>query len=158
MNQYAVRNIKPKKRKNTMFYLGLKEKKEVILECGDSALVMYEFYISKGGMKDYMFSDKKTGMALGWNESKVKRIRLKLEKHRYIKTLTFKNPKGKFIVTYLSKENVSETEQKSFKESEVISPRSNLVLFDATSEPDIIQEPEDINPFGSNTEIKSDKQ
>jgi len=126
MIQYSIRNIKPKKRKQTMHYLTIKEKKEVILECGDAALIMYEFYISKGGAKDYQFIDSKTSAALGWDISKAKRIRLKLEKHKYVKTLTFSNKKGKYVVTYIGKENTSGTDGKGFIHSEI--SENNMIV------------------------------
>ena len=120
MVEYSIRSLKPKKRKTTMIYLSIKEKKEVILECGDSALIMYDFYISKGGARDYQFSDGKTATALGWDERKAQRIRLKLEKSKYIKTIPFRNGKKLHIVTYLGKENVTASTKENFVETQVI--------------------------------------
>ena len=120
MSQYSVRNIKPKKRRMSMYYLTIKEKKDVMVECGDASLIMYEFYISKGGAQDYQFSDNKTANTLGWDISKAKRIRLKLEKADYIFTRTYSDKKGKFIVTYLGKDNTQHAKQPDFIDNEIL--------------------------------------
>lgn len=95
-----------------MHYLTEKEKKEVILECGDSALILIDYYISKGNIPNYEFNDSKTGYALGWKKEKVQRHRLLLEKNGYLYTKLFKASDGDRIInTYIGKENVLKGKQ-----------------------------------------------
>jgi len=106
--QYSVRTLKPKRKRTISVYLTSSEKKELITECGDAALILYEHYIAKAGLRDYKYTDSKNAFALGWEPSKAKRIRLKLEKANYLKTIVYRNKQGNYTVTYIGKENVLE--------------------------------------------------
>lgn len=83
-------------------YLTMDEKREVIRECGDSAVILYEFYVSKQNTKDYDFSDSKASRAIGWSREKVQRIRLKLEKYSYFKRVKDHNT----YIFYIGKDAV----------------------------------------------------
>lgn len=89
-------------RKATKMYLRLQDKKEVMTKCGDAALILYEFYVSKAGTPDYSFSDELAAKALGWSVQKVKRTRLILTKSNFFKQVQGKlNDGRKITVTYL---------------------------------------------------------
>ena len=95
-------------RKATKMYLRLQDKKEVMDKCGDAALILYEFYVSKAGTPDYPFSDDLAAKALGWNVHKIKRNRLALAKSNYFKQINGKlNDGRKVTVTYLEPEYIA---------------------------------------------------
>ena len=102
---YITKSIKGKAKRTGMYYLTLEEKREVMTDCGDSAVILYEFYISKGGVDDYDFSDGKAGRALGWTDSKVQRIRLVLEKKHFFRKLKDHNT----WIVYIGKDQVDKS-------------------------------------------------
>lgn len=88
-------------------YLRLKDKTEVMEKCGDAALILYEFYISKSGVPEYAFTDESAAKALNWNIHKVKRNRLSLIKNNYFKQVNGTlNDGRKVTVTYLEPEYI----------------------------------------------------
>ena len=92
----------------TYAYLTEKERREVILDVGDNALILYEHYINKGNIKDYEFTDLKNANALGWKESKAKRLRWILQQNGYIHTAVFTHSTTRRVThTYIGKDNVT---------------------------------------------------
>lgn len=87
-----------------MAYLTSSQKLEVLKEAGDTGFILYDFYVSKGNTPEYEYTDVKSGRALGWLPSKVKRVRLLLEKLGYIYTEKSRNI---LTVTHIGKANVN---------------------------------------------------
>ncbi len=106
-------NTKPRYQKSTRraskMFLRLKDKTEVMENCGDAALILYEFYISKAGAPNYAFTDAQASDALNWNIHKIQQNRLKLTKHDYFKQVNGKLNDGRRVtVTYLEPELIRE--------------------------------------------------
>ena len=76
--------IKANNRRNTLVYLSLEQKKEIFKECNGTALFLFEFYLSKSGIVNYVYDDFSVANALEWSESTVKSNRLKLERAGYV--------------------------------------------------------------------------
>jgi len=86
MDYYTTRTLdRNNKREPRSKYMNWGQKKEVIKDINEVALVLLEFYYSKAGMTDYEYSDKQVARALDWSVSKVRDYRLKLEKANYFK-------------------------------------------------------------------------
>lgn len=109
MCAYAVKPRYQKTlKKATKMYLRLQDKVAVMNECGEAALILYEFYISKAGTPNYSFSDKAAGNSLNWDLQKVQRNRLKLVKAKYFKQVSGKLSDGrKVVITYLDPELIN---------------------------------------------------
>jgi len=105
---YIAKNIKQSRRKTIMAYLTAAQRKEAILDVGDAGCLLFEYYVSKGSTPEFAFTDFKTGRALGWKESKAKRIRLLLEKEGYL--YVEKTP-NVLVVTHIGKKNVLEAKE-----------------------------------------------
>lgn len=96
-------------RGSTRMYLTLQDKVEVMAQCGDSAMILYEYYVSKGGKDNYSFSDELVAKALHWKIRKVKTYRLKLVANNYFKQMSGRFSSGKkFTVTYLDPVEIRE--------------------------------------------------
>jgi len=109
--EYPTR-VKRSKKKVTTMYLTQQEKRELIKECGDAALILFEFYLSKAGAPDYQYTDEKSGIALGWSTRKSKDVRLKLTKTGYFYEATARYGDGRHVTTtYLKKETVRDVEE-----------------------------------------------
>ena len=89
-------------------YLKSEDRKKVIVELGDAEFILYDYYVSKGNIPDFSYSDMKSGLALGWKKDKVQRIRLKLEKAGYLRTVRDHNT----IIVYIGKLRVEESKEK----------------------------------------------
>ena len=106
-------STKPKTQKSnrraTKVYLLQKERQDLMKECGDAALILYEYYLSKAGVPLYSFADEIVAPKLGWNIYKVKKNRLKLIKSNYFRQVSGRlNDGRKVTVTYLDKEEVAD--------------------------------------------------
>ena len=89
-------------RKATKMYLTLADKVALMTECGDAAMILYEFYISKAGVAGYTYADATVSFALKWSTSKVKKNRLRLIKAGYFKQVSGKLSDNRLIThTYL---------------------------------------------------------
>ena len=102
----AVFQCKPKRqtkiKNGTYNYLHLQDKIDVMKACGDPALILYEFYLSKSGTPDYTFDDESVARAISWNKSKVKKYRLKLTTENYFLQRKGKlNDGARITITYL---------------------------------------------------------
>ena len=96
-------------RKSNMYMLTEEERKEMLVTLGDSAVILYEFYLRKAGYSDYSFKDTDAAKKLAWDISKVQRTRLKLVKAGWFYQSTGKLTNNKKItVTYLGKKCVNE--------------------------------------------------
>ena len=99
-------------RKASKVYLKLEDKREIMSDIGDAALILFEYYLSKSGTPNFDYSDKKAANALGWTIRKVLDVRLKLTKAGYFLQRKGKYNDGSLIVTtYLGKEEVSKTKE-----------------------------------------------
>jgi hypothetical protein len=130
--EYNTRTLKQKqKRGATTVYLKNTDKKALIKECGDAACLLFEYYLSKSGIKDFEYTDAKSAYALGWTERKVRSVRGKLTKAKYYaqRTATYAD-KRKVITTYLGKEQVNQLPE---KEAVDRSPKDNVETEEVTT-------------------------
>jgi hypothetical protein len=112
--EYNVFPLKQKKNRGaTKVYLTLKDKVEIMKECGDASLILFDFYLTKtsymnGTEKGYDYmDDAKTAKSLGWSKFKVRDNRQKLMKNNWMKIVKGRYNNGKKIIkTFLGKEVV----------------------------------------------------
>jgi len=98
--------------------LPLAAKVEIMNNCGDAALILYEFYLYKGNLEGYTFSDEEVAKELDWNVYKVAKNRRKLIKHEYFLQVHGKfSDKRKITVTYFDSKNIHEILLQKEKES-----------------------------------------
>jgi len=89
---YNTSGLRQSRKKGaTNMFLTMKQKVEIMKLCGDSALILMEFYLSKAGTPNYAYSDEIASKALGWDSSKVKRHRQRLQNSKW-----FRQDKGKY--------------------------------------------------------------
>lgn len=68
------------------------EQKAVIIKaCGEPAVILYEFYLSKANEDTYVHTDKKNARVFGWTIAKARVVRLKLEKAGWFKHIKTRN-------------------------------------------------------------------
>lgn len=90
-------------------YVSTAERKELIQEINGDAYILYEYYVSKAGIDNFEYSDKRSARTLGWKERKAKDIRLRLTKKHWYHQATGKLSNGQKIkITFLGKEAVNE--------------------------------------------------
>jgi len=71
--------VKPKSRiRGGKVYLSNEERSTLISKLGDAGYILCEFYYSKYGVPDYLYSDISAARALGWSIRKVQRTRIGL--------------------------------------------------------------------------------
>jgi len=109
MCNYITKSLKQKsKRRPTNMYLKLEDKRKMMSECGDASVILFEYYLSKAGIEEFMYTDRKTAIALGWSIRKVEETRKKLTRAGYFFQQRGKyNAGAKIVTTYLGKEVVS---------------------------------------------------
>jgi len=112
-SDYDEIQVQCKKQDKAMYikyYLSNRERKELIAACGDSACLLYEFYLrmaSKTGPEPDDFADSNAAKYFGWDIQKAKRNRLKLVKAKWFETANFKYfDKRKGISFYVGKDSV----------------------------------------------------
>ncbi len=96
-----------RKRSATAIYLTTSQKVQIMKQCSDSALILYEFYLSKAAAPGYAFEDSKVAAALGWHISKVSRLRQQLTREGYFMRHTVAGL-GKGVLTILDPELIRE--------------------------------------------------
>jgi len=101
-NEVSIRN----KRKTIMYYLTQKEKNEVIKECGITAMVLYEYFISKALSKIDLSSDDTTAKSLAISQRTITRNRLTLTKHNYYYRVKISGKTDAVVINYIGKEAV----------------------------------------------------
>ncbi|NOQ31818.1 MAG: hypothetical protein GQ570_11910 [Helicobacteraceae bacterium] len=77
-----------------MIYLTMEQKREVMSQCKETGLVLLEYYLSKAGTPNFEYTDEKSAIALGWDISKVSRVRRILEKEDLYKRELFSSKSG----------------------------------------------------------------
>lgn len=106
-------NVKLPPKKTSIYlkyYLSESERKELIDSIGDSAVLLFEYYVRLASVGDQTITDKKTSEYFGWTTYKAKRIRLALIKNGWFKESSYtldKHRKG--VSYYLGKEAVAQT-------------------------------------------------
>jgi len=105
---------KTKKIRTQNIYLTWKEKVKLMKECGDAAVILLEFYMSKAGLPGYVYSDEKSAKSLDWTIHKVKKVRLKLQRANYynLEIISDYRRKVKSKMFYLGKDAVLNSLQK----------------------------------------------
>lgn len=98
---------KQNRRKMTFNYLTINEIKEVSNICGDSAVVLLEYYLSRAGTPKFEYTDEKSAKALGWTKKKTQRNRLILTENNWYREARGKYYDGrKFKTCYIGKRAV----------------------------------------------------
>jgi len=110
VHTYVTKSLYQKLVKSpTKMYLRQKDKADIMEKCGDAALILYEFYLSKGGLDTYAFLDKDAARAMRWNIYKVAKNRRKLVEQNYFLQINTKfADKRKITVTYLDPKLIHE--------------------------------------------------
>jgi len=105
---YVCKPLRQSKRKSSTFtYLTLAQKIAIMKACSDSALILYEYYLSRSGLDDYGFEDAKVARSLEWDESKVRRIRRQLTRQHYFYQTKSTDPNGvRTVVTHLDHDRI----------------------------------------------------
>ena len=80
------------------------QKKEVVADINEIALMLLEFYYSKAGF-DYEFEDAQVAKALDWTVKKVSDNRRRLEKAGYFKKEITRNSKSSTLNVLIGKES-----------------------------------------------------
>lgn len=106
-------NMQVKKQDNafyTKYYLNGNERREIITVCGDSACLLYEYYLRLAAIEDVVITDEDAANYFSWSIQKVQKTRLKLEKAGWYKSVRYTLTDGrKGITYYIGKEAVSKT-------------------------------------------------
>lgn len=71
------------KNRDRSMYIPKDERIQVMRDVGDSALILYEFYVTRATRDGYQFTDSDAAENLGWTERKVQKMRLKLTQSHY---------------------------------------------------------------------------
>lgn len=98
----TTESIRQSRRKNTMVYLTLAQKREVVNLVNEAGLYLLDFYLSKSGVPQYEFTDEKTAKAVGWTVKKTADYRRKLEHADLFRQETYGSGEKKAIVTYIA--------------------------------------------------------
>lgn len=87
-------------------YLSWENKVEVMRECGDSAALLFEYYVDNAYKDNYAYPDKEIASTLGWPERKVQKLRLDLTKHKYFLKRTFRSGDDTMVHYFIGKTEV----------------------------------------------------
>ena len=60
------------------------ERRNLMRDCGDAALCLFEYYLRVAAMNDVIFSDEGAAEYFDWDKQKAQRVRLKLEKAGWV--------------------------------------------------------------------------
>jgi hypothetical protein len=99
---YTTENLRTSRKKTTMAYLTLAQKREVVNLINEAGLYLLDFYISKGSVPQYEYTDARTALAIGWNLKKVADYRRKLESVDLFRQEVYGSGEHKAVVTYLA--------------------------------------------------------
>ena len=99
---YNTSTLKQSKRKNTMVYLTIAQKREVVRLVNEAGLYLLEFYLSKANVPQYEYTDEKTSKALGWSITKTADYRRRLEKVDLYKQDIYGTGEKKAIITTIA--------------------------------------------------------
>jgi hypothetical protein len=99
---YTTEVIRQSRRKNTMTYLTLAQKREVVKLINEMALYLLDFYLSKAGVPQYEYTDEKTANAIGWSLKKVSEYRRKLEANDLFRQESYGSGEHKAVITYVA--------------------------------------------------------
>ena len=109
LRSLEYRTVTAKAKQKKYMYLTLENKKTIITECGDAALILLDYFYLKANVPNFKHTDEKASYSLGWSTRKAKDIRLKLTKAGYFHQATARYPDGrKITTTYLGKDSVKE--------------------------------------------------
>ena len=95
---------------HSKFEVSKKEREDILSNLGDSALLLYQFYLRMASIPDASMEDSDAAIYLLWNIRKVRRIRKQLENEGYFRKITYRANSGKKVCTYyISKESVDKS-------------------------------------------------
>jgi len=133
LTEYSTSTLRHSTKKGgTQVYLTWKQKSELMAECGDASLILFEYYLSRAGYMDKTDKgfnyrdDSKPAKVLGWTTSKVEKTRQRLMKNNWMKIQTgrFSNNK-KIVRTTLGKDLV--LKENKIDEISITSVSSDLI-------------------------------
>ena len=92
--------------KKTSYYYTIAEKKEIMSECNEQALILIEYMMDSKNTTP--LTDEAMSNSLGWSKQKIQRTRLMLEEHGYFCKENYTTRDGKKLFKYyIGKEVVS---------------------------------------------------
>ena len=80
-----------------MSYLRMEDKRNIIKECNDSAVILFEYYLSKADIDSFEYTDEKD-------------VRLKLQKTGCYLQRSEELRDGSIVITYLGKDSYTNRE------------------------------------------------
>ena len=94
---------------HTKYEVNRKEREDILHNIGDSAFMLYQYYLRMAAIQDSFMEDSDASAYFGWAIRKVARNRKALEKAGYFKRIAYSSACGKKSITYyLTKERVAE--------------------------------------------------
>lgn len=85
---------------HTKYEVTSKERKNILINLGDSSLLLYQFYLRMAAIPDASMEDVAAAEYLFWSIRKVRSIRKRLEKSGYFRKIIYKASSGKKTITY----------------------------------------------------------
>jgi len=117
MQNYEIVVRFPRKSKvtTTRYYLDADERRALIEDCGDAAVLLFEYYIRLSSIKDLKpITDQTTADYFGWTKDKVRRLRRALVNKNWFRSSSFRHSNGiKGVTYYLGQEMVAEFDMRS---------------------------------------------
>lgn len=112
------------------------DKKRLIIECGDAAYLLFDYWLSVSGQYDGVLTDTKAAQNLGWKTTKVKRVREKLQRFGWYKATKYPaaNDGTRMIRYDLGKVEKPGDLQESFNRSVFKKVKPNLKQHSQTEE------------------------
>ena len=77
-------------------------------DCGDSACILYEYYVSKASKDNFGYRDDTAASDLGWGVRKVQSQRLLLVKAGYFLRKTYRNNSETLNYFFIGKQEVAD--------------------------------------------------
>ena len=110
MNRTIMRERNKQQKKPGNEYISAAQRRDLIIDVGDSGAMLYHHYFDKAGYKNFdLMDDNNTAYAIAWPVRKVAKERRKLLKAYWVFIQTYTNPTaGKFYLTILGKQAVKD--------------------------------------------------
>lgn len=95
------------------YYIANQEHLAIAQDIGDSAVLLYMYYLRMATTEHPVITDIGAAKSLGWTERKARRYRGELTKHGWYKQVKFTRPDGTRMITYhIGREAVARLSQK----------------------------------------------
>ena len=112
----AVFCAKPQKKIFMKYYISSDEHLEIAQTIGDSAVLLYMYYLRMAATEHPVITGEGAARSLGWTVRKARRYREELSKHRWFRQVKFTRPdKTKMINYHVGREAVEAIERNKEK-------------------------------------------